>query len=125
VPYYHASIVHFYGITKAGEPLQKAALREIVKLAFEAYKGVSDSAILRISWPLFIAALETDDSVHREWIMTRFRDLQKHGKNYRRAFRVLDSAVKKQDKSGRRVSVLRLIASGNKTLGYEITWELA
>lgn len=115
VPYYHASVVHFHRITKASKPLgevQKSALREIVKLAFEAYKDAGDSAMLRISWPLFIAALETDDSVHREWIMVRFRDLQKHGKNYGRAFKVLDSVVKEQNESGRRVSVLRLLASG-------------
>ena len=86
--------------------------RQIINLAFQAYKDEGHQAMLRIAWPLFIASLESDDVVHKEWALSRFKSLGKHGPNYRRAFKVLEAAIAEQDRSGYCVSIMQFLGSG-------------
>lgn len=115
VPFYHATVLDFLRITRSNEPLnerQYESLRQIINLAFQAYKDEGHQAMLRIAWPLFIASLESDDVVHKEWALSRFKSLGKHGPNYRRAFKVLEAAIAEQDRSGYCVSIMQFLGSG-------------
>ncbi|RDW82473.1 hypothetical protein BP6252_03585 [Coleophoma cylindrospora] len=116
VPHYHAVVLDFFRLTRPGQPLnhkQDAALKGITTLAFQAYQNEGDRAMFRIAWPLFIAGIETDDLVHREWILTRFRSLGRYGKNYRRAFKLLHAVIAQSEELGRSVDVLQLIEEGS------------
>lgn len=96
VPHYHAVVLEFYRVTDFLGRInneQQLALREIINLAFQSYKFGGDGAILRIPWPLLLAGLETDDFVHREWIVERFKSLGVFGNNYKRALQLLDLAI--------------------------------
>lgn len=115
VPHYHATVLGFYRATRFRGPLgseQRAALREIVNIAFRAYKDEGDQAMFRIAWPLFMATLETDDLIHRQWMLDRFKALGKYGKNYKRAYGLLETVVKDQDEGGCRVDVGQYLDSG-------------
>ncbi|RDW75796.1 hypothetical protein BP5796_06617 [Coleophoma crateriformis] len=116
VPQYHAVVLDFFRLTRPGQPLnpkQDAALKGITTLAFQAYKNEGDRAMFRIAWPLFIAGIETDDLVHREWILNRFRNLGRYGKNYRRALELLQAVIERSEEFRRSVDVLQLIEEGS------------
>ncbi|PVH84865.1 hypothetical protein DL98DRAFT_410525 [Cadophora sp. DSE1049] len=115
VPNFHATVLQFLQITRFDQGLderQRLSLREIMTLAFKSFKHEGDTAMMRISWPLFMAGLETDDLLHREWILDRFRSLGRFGLNYKRAFLLLETVMEKQEKLGERVNMLDLLDSG-------------
>lgn len=88
VPHYHAAILYYARCAspdRVSKNQRTSATNMIRELAFQAFKYEGDEAMLRIAWPLFMAVLETDDQVHREWLSTRLQALGKFGKNYARA----------------------------------------
>jgi len=108
VPFYHAAVLDFMRVTAFNEPLsgrQRSALKSIMNLAYQSYKHGGDEALMRVAWPLFLAVLETDDMLHRDWILDRFTALRKYGKNYERAHRFLVDTVPRQQSIGRRVNL--------------------
>jgi hypothetical protein len=66
----------------------------------------------RVAWPMFIAALETDDMIYHKWVIDRFDSLQKRGENMRRAKVLLESVCKEQRITGQQVDFLSQIKSG-------------
>lgn len=123
VPGYHAEVLEFLRLTRgihAGLDLddeQRHALRVIIALAVQAYRHGGDVAMLRIARPLFTAALETDDVLHREWILDRFEGLRQFGKHAERAVEFLRKTIKMQQLSGRRVDVRGLFADEGHSMG--------
>jgi len=108
VPFYHAVVLDFMRVTAFNEPLsgrQRSALKSIMNLAYQSYKHGGDEALARVAWPLFLAVLETDDMLHRDWILDRFIALGKYGKNYERAHRFLVDTIPRQQRIGRRVNL--------------------
>jgi hypothetical protein len=94
VPLYQAIVLCFLRFTDRATSLRdqrQLALREITTLAFQAHHDEGESAMARIAWPLLVAVLETDDLLHRDWILARFEHLKNRGENYRRAHRVLQA----------------------------------
>ncbi|PTB54487.1 hypothetical protein M431DRAFT_530667 [Trichoderma harzianum CBS 226.95] len=88
VPHYHAAILYYVRCAdprRSSPDRRMVSLKMIMKLAYQAFKLEGDEAMLRIAWPLFIAILETDDLLHREWLIARLHALGKFGKNYSRA----------------------------------------
>jgi len=116
VPYYHSVILELYRAgdsrPKALDKRQHGALRAVMVVAHRAYNREGDIAMLRIAWPLFIAAISTDDVVHREWLLLRFQELGRFGINYVRAYKVLRAVIEEQEKSETFVDVIRLLGSG-------------
>ncbi|KAF2127382.1 hypothetical protein P153DRAFT_424630 [Dothidotthia symphoricarpi CBS 119687] len=101
VPMYYAVILDFDRLTAFDEPLgerQQCAVEEIMNLACQGYEHDGDEAIIRVAWPLFIVALETDDLGHRKWILDRFEAISKFGKNFQRAHQFLLGAIPIQDR---------------------------
>lgn len=95
VPFYHAIVLCYFRIANRNAPAneqQRTSLRDIITLAHQSHTDEGEKAMARITWPLFIAALETEDLVHRDWIMARFSHLQHQGENCRRAFAALKVA---------------------------------
>lgn len=94
VPMYHAAILSYFRITTFSKPFkfsdkQRHGLQEIFTLAYRAYQDEGESAMSRIAWPLFMAALETDDLAHQDWVSLLFARLRHQGENYRRAEQAL------------------------------------
>ncbi|OGE48284.1 hypothetical protein PENARI_c030G02380 [Penicillium arizonense] len=80
VPFYHAIVLCFYSLVNSSMALnvkQTSSLREIMTLGFRTYSDQGDQAMGRIAWPLFVVALESDDMIHRAWVLERFEVLGK------------------------------------------------
>ncbi|KAJ0307959.1 hypothetical protein COL516b_003934 [Colletotrichum fioriniae] len=117
VPHYHAVVLEFLRLTRFdATPMlsarQRNALREIMNLAFQAFKHEGDEAMTRIAWPLFMVALETDDLLHREWVISRFQAMSRFSKNLDRAHIFLKDIIEMQNSLARRVDVRERFQSG-------------
>ncbi|KAL0942049.1 C6 zinc finger domain protein [Colletotrichum truncatum] len=117
VPHYYAVVLEFLRLTRFNDtPMlstrQRNALREIMNLAFQAFKHEGDEAMTRIAWPLFMVALETDDLLHREWVLSRFQGMSRFGKNFDRAHTFLKETVEMQNMLGGRLDVRDRFQSG-------------
>ncbi|KAL2872962.1 hypothetical protein SGCOL_011886 [Colletotrichum sp. CLE4] len=117
VPHYHAVVLEFLRLTRFdATPMlsarQRSALREIMNLAFQAFKHEGDEAMTRIAWPLFMVALETDDLLHREWVISRFQAMSRFSKNLDRAHFFLKDIIEMQNSLARRVDVRERFQSG-------------
>ncbi|KAF6799586.1 Sterol uptake control protein 2-like protein 4 [Colletotrichum sojae] len=117
VPHYHAVVLEFLRLTRFDDtPMlstrQRNALRDIMNLAFQAFKHEGDESMTRIAWPLFMVALETDDLLHREWVLSRFQGMSRFGKNLDRAHIFLKETIEMQNRLGRRVDVRERFQSG-------------
>jgi hypothetical protein len=76
-----------------------------MNLCYQSFKHSGDDAMMRVAWPLFIVALETDDMLHRDWILERFAALGKYGHNFERAHSFLVETLSIQQRLGRRVDL--------------------
>ncbi|KAL2795452.1 fungal-specific transcription factor domain-containing protein [Aspergillus keveii] len=118
IPLYYAVILSFLRV-KSGlrqrklNSRQNEALRQIMNLAFQAHKYDGEKAMVRIAWPLFIVAVETDDRLQREWVLGRFSAISKFGLNLQRAYRFLAHVVESQSQLGRRVDIQRQLQTGD------------
>lgn len=112
VPFYHAVVICFYSLVNSSTALstkQTASLREIMTLAFRTYSDQGDHAMRRIAWPLFVVALESDDMIHRAWVLERFEVLRKAGENLRRAHEALHTAFPQKNLHERRLRYSELL----------------
>lgn len=116
VPLYYAVVLYFHQSLSTPEQAlgaqQIEALRQIMNLAFQTHKHDGEKAIMRIAWPLFMVGLETNDHLHREWVLNRFSALSNFGYNFRRAYQFLSCVVELQTTIGRRVDVRGRLQSG-------------
>ncbi|KAE8138522.1 hypothetical protein BDV38DRAFT_281831 [Aspergillus pseudotamarii] len=115
VPLFYAVVLYFLrvrsGLTHSLTSQPVDSLRHIMNLAFQAHKYDGEKAMVRIAWPLFIVALETNDHLHREWVLSRFHALRPFGLNFQRAYQFLVHLVDLQSTSGERVDVRGIFAS--------------
>ncbi|KAL6241922.1 hypothetical protein RBB50_011167 [Rhinocladiella similis] len=112
VAQYNAVLLCFFRIVRGCAPLnerQRAALRVILDLAHQSCSDGGEVAMHHFTWPLFVAAMESDDPVHRAWILERYQILSKQGQNYHRANEALKAAFAEQRMNERRVSFLELV----------------
>ncbi|KPM46440.1 hypothetical protein AK830_g33 [Neonectria ditissima] len=122
VPYFYAVVLDFLRLTRLDDEdpslssRQIDALRKIMNLAFQTYKHGGDEAMVRTAWPLFMVVLETNDLLHREWALDRFKAMSKFGANFERAHRLLVDVVETQSRSGKRVNVREQFQSGKVSL---------
>jgi hypothetical protein len=105
VPMYYAIILDFMRLTNFNEPMgerQRYALQEIMNLCYQDFTHCGDQPNLRVAWPLFMAALETQDMLHQNFILKRFEVFRLYGKNYERAHRFLINVIGIQRRDGKR-----------------------
>ncbi|KAH6639816.1 fungal-specific transcription factor domain-containing protein [Boeremia exigua] len=108
VPMYYAIVLDFKRLTAFDQPKderQRHALQEIMNLCFQDFTHGGDQPNLRIAWPLFMAALETEDMLHQKFILDRFETFRLYGKNYERAHRFLVAVLPMQRRNGKRVDI--------------------
>ncbi|KAJ4344956.1 hypothetical protein N0V95_006069 [Ascochyta clinopodiicola] len=108
VPMYYAIILDFKRLAAFGKSMderQRYALQEIMNLCFQDYIHGGDKPNLRLAWPLFIAALETQDLLHQKFVLERFELFRLYGKNYERAHRFLVTVIDMQRRHGKRVDI--------------------
>ncbi|KAE8422241.1 hypothetical protein BDV36DRAFT_291423 [Aspergillus pseudocaelatus] len=115
VPLFYAVVLYFLrvrsGLSQSVTPQQVDSLRHIMNLAFQAHKYDGEKAMVRLAWPLFMVALETNDHLHREWVLGRFRAIRQFGLNFQRAYQFLVYVVDLQSKLGERVDVRGIFQS--------------
>ncbi|KAJ5669057.1 hypothetical protein N7462_010127 [Penicillium macrosclerotiorum] len=93
----YALIVRYDRITYH---IQSSALSPLLKVCAYLYEYEGSSFLWHIAWPLFVASFETDDPIHQSWIIDRFEQMEKTGKNMRRAKIMLKELFKtKRDMS--------------------------
>ncbi|KAI8663438.1 hypothetical protein NCS57_00944600 [Fusarium keratoplasticum] len=114
VPIFYGIQLEFLRITQPNSPLgqgkrQRLILAEIMRLAFQLRSHWGDDGLRKIAWPLFLAGLETDDLLHREWILERFQKMSEMGEHLKRAFNFLKDALVIQQGSGRRVDIREMM----------------
>ncbi|KAJ8116835.1 hypothetical protein OPT61_g1822 [Boeremia exigua] len=108
VPMYYAIILDFKRSTAFDQPMderQRYALQEIMNLCFQDFKHSGNQPNLRVAWPLFMAALETQDMLHQSFIIERFETFRLYGKNYERAYHFLVRVLPMQRRQGKRVNI--------------------
>ncbi|KZM27980.1 uncharacterized protein EKO05_0007293 [Ascochyta rabiei] len=106
VPMYYAIILDFKRLVASGKSMdekQRYALQEIMNLCFQDHTHGGDKPNLRLAWPLFMAALETQDLLHQKFVLERFEVFRLYGKNYERAHRFLVTVIDMQRRHGKRV----------------------
>ncbi|UKZ75128.1 hypothetical protein TrVFT333_002800 [Trichoderma virens FT-333] len=102
VPIYHAAklellrVTRRNGITTKIEIVPEAHITAIVDLAIQADKHQGVEGTIRVAWPLFVVALETNNKIHQRWILNRFQAMSSYSKNLERAHRFLSEAIKPQ-----------------------------
>ncbi|KAF7548813.1 hypothetical protein G7Z17_g6807 [Cylindrodendrum hubeiense] len=96
VPHYYGSVLDLSRIIDMDRPESRRieARERILKLAYYGWEHGGAAAISRMAWPLFMAALETDDNIHQDWILSRFEQLSCFGVNYRKAHQWLKSRMR-------------------------------
>ncbi|ETN45002.1 uncharacterized protein HMPREF1541_09878 [Cyphellophora europaea CBS 101466] len=115
VPHFHAATLFYHHsarLTVEGTGQRASALAGIMNLAFQAFQHEGDEAMLRIAWPLFMAILETEDLLHRDWVCTRLRSLARYGRNYARAATFADAYVAEVQQRGHKPDFRELLGSG-------------
>lgn len=108
VPIYYAVYLDFMRLTSFEKPLdelQRYAVKTIINLASQSCRHGNNKTMTKIAWPLFIAALETDDMLHQEWILGKFESISKYGKNFERAYMFLLRIIPRQQSTGMRVDI--------------------
>ncbi|KAI8934354.1 hypothetical protein NX059_009089 [Plenodomus lindquistii] len=108
VPMYYAVVLDFYRSTTPDQPKserQLHALNEIMNLVFQGYKEGGDEAMIKVAWALFTAALETDDMIHRAWILERYAAISKYGRSFEHAHAFLLKYIPLQQQLGKRVDL--------------------
>ncbi|KAM0433503.1 hypothetical protein ACHAPT_004383 [Fusarium lateritium] len=112
VPIFYAIQLEYLRTTQPKSPLgqgtrQRFLLAEIMRLAFQLRSHWGDDGLRKIAWPLFLAGLETDDLLHREWILERLEKMGETGEHIKRAFHFLKDAIAIQQGTGQRVDIRR------------------
>ncbi|KAJ4323945.1 hypothetical protein N0V94_001589 [Neodidymelliopsis sp. IMI 364377] len=106
VPMYYAIILDFLRLTNFDGPMgerQRYALQEIMNLCYQDFIHSDTQPNLRVAWPLFMAALETQDMLHHNFILKQFEDFRLYGKNYERAHRFLRDVIEMQRRNGKHI----------------------
>ncbi|PTB68598.1 hypothetical protein BBK36DRAFT_1113248 [Trichoderma citrinoviride] len=91
VPIYHAAKLDFlrvirrYETTATMDIVPEAHITAIIDLAIQADKHQGVEGTIRVAWPLFVVALETNSVVHQRWILSRFQAMSSYSKNLERA----------------------------------------
>ncbi|RMJ14312.1 hypothetical protein CDV36_006032 [Fusarium kuroshium] len=113
---YHAAVLCFLRISNEKAALtskQRLALREIMSLASKAHRDQGDQGMIRFAWPLFVAALESDDMIHRSWILERYDALAARSENFRRARNALHVAFREQEMNGLPIVYTEIVRRGD------------
>ncbi|TFB07032.1 hypothetical protein CCMA1212_001103 [Trichoderma ghanense] len=95
IPIYHAAkldlfrVIRRNDLTTKAEIVPEAHITAIVDMAIQADKHQGVEGTIRVAWPLFVVALETNSLVHQRWILSRFQAMSSYSKNLERAHRFL------------------------------------
>lgn len=114
--FYHGVVLYYLRFVRGSDPLgdeQRASLREVMALASKAHQDDGDDGMQRFAWQLFVAALESDDIIHRSWIIQRFEALARQGENFRRALDALRVAFREEGMGERRIEYAELVRRGD------------
>ncbi|EXJ79968.1 hypothetical protein A1O3_08254 [Capronia epimyces CBS 606.96] len=89
-----------------------AAIAKVLYACAKLAEVAPSNYLWRVAWPMFVAALETDDLIHQQWVLGRFKEMQVCGENLRRARIFLEVALKEQRRTGQRVPYLSWLKEG-------------
>lgn len=86
VPHYHAAVILFARLTgvavsEFGRVEPDAHMASIMNLVRQGYRHQGYGALMRLSWPMLVVALETRRDQDRDWIMARFGSMASLNRN--------------------------------------------
>ena len=81
----------------ASPPLIQIALKNLLSIVQRSFVSSRGELHDRLQWPLFLAGIETDDGIYKEWILSRIT------KNRARA--ALQQTIDIQSNSGKRLGM--------------------
>lgn len=64
-------------------------IRDILYLCCKIEEEESSDALVRVLWPMFLCALESDDVIYQSWIAKHFQNLRSGRKNVENACQVV------------------------------------
>jgi hypothetical protein len=113
IPHYYAVILEFHRRhpNQISPHRLQDAVQSIMELAAQDYKHGGDESMVRVSWPLFVAAMVTDKPHHQTWFLGRLQSIGRFGKNYERAAKFLAKMLEMQDILGRKVGYDEVLQS--------------
>lgn len=110
VAIYYAIVIRYERLLYNDRPL--TAISKVLRACVNLYEYEGPNYLWRAAWPLFIAALETDDPIHQSWAVDRFTELQSTGENLRRAKVFLEAVFREQRASGQPVDYRAWLKAG-------------
>ena len=111
VALYHSCRLFYHRIAfeheRRGER-EEASLRSIMKFAHQSQQipQYQNITLYSMSVALFVAGLETDDPIHRQWIQDRFQAIEPWGKNIQHMHKLMKRCIAEQLRLNRRVNHL-------------------
>ena len=111
VALYHSCRLFYHRIAheheRRGEK-EEASLRSIMKYAHQSQQipHHQNTTLYSMSVALFVAGLETDDPIHRQWIQDRFQAIEPWGKNVQHMHALMNRCIAEQLRLHRRVNHL-------------------
>lgn len=88
------------------------AISKIMQCCAKLSEATRSEYLSRVQWPMFIAAMETDDMVYQAWILDRFIAMQRCGENLRRATVFIKAVLAEQRQTGIRVNYMSWLRDG-------------
>jgi hypothetical protein len=107
---YYALVVQYERLVFEDGP--SVAVTKTLQACAKLYEYEGIGYLWRVAWPMFLAGLETDDLIHKSWVLERFVSLSEQGENMRRAKVLLEAAFLEQRSSGKRTDYLSMVRSG-------------
>ncbi|KAJ3533629.1 hypothetical protein NM208_g7898 [Fusarium decemcellulare] len=89
-------------------------LRTILKL--KTAKMLHNPHSMFSTLPLFVAGIEVDDDLYKDWTLRIFEDFNDWGLHVQRACRLLRGVMKEQDRSGRRLRMNEMLDSPDSSI---------
>lgn len=64
-------------------------IKDILHLCYNIEEEESSDALVRVLWPMFLCALESDDVIYQSWVAKHFKSLQSGRENVYNAYQVI------------------------------------
>jgi hypothetical protein len=77
------------------DEIHRDAIKNIIDIAYVYYRK-DRRRIVRLTWPIFLSAIETNDAIHRDWLLERLMENRALQSEYAWASRVAEEIVRLQ-----------------------------
>lgn len=112
---FHATVLEFHRTIYFTERLRaegQSALHSILDIVSLVHDTEGPESLLSLVWPLFLAGIETTDTIYQRWVFDQLQHLATFSASVSKARRVLAGVVARQQGEDGRVDWLGLTKKG-------------